>query len=196
MRSLLTLIVSALIASCAILRYKPISGIEEKPRQVIKEEPKIDLEAIKRVIEISCDETCTEQEKLDLVILTQEANRVFFSQCFKDFFINAEKLDFTNSATGEAVIKKLWQNDTKTTLSYFFKRRNFITGALVVGYEKGDGKVYANRLAWKYLSTKEKVSNLLHEITHIKGFVHNGNNVSGNEYSVPYQANRATEKCY
>ena len=146
-------------------------------------------------ITLLCDQTCTKEESLQSVIIADKVSDMIFGDCFQSYFEKKTKLDFTKD-TGAEVIQKLRSEPRTIGLTYFVKKRNPFTGNIVVGFENGDGKIHANRVAWSGMLLKDKVSNVAHEFCHFKGFKHNGNSPKGNEESVPYQANRAVETCF
>lgn len=191
----LALLVAAHLFSCSNLPRKPDlsapNGTATEPQPTKEPQP----ESNSGRIDIDCDSTCTAEEQKQLIILNDLVNQVWWSQCFKDYFMQKKTFYFTSMGSKE-IIDTLREGNIKTTLTYFYKRKNPFTGSIVVGFENGDGKIHANRYAWQGLNTEEKVSNIVHELTHKKGFSHDGNSYKGNENTVPYQANEAVEACF
>lgn len=150
---------------------------------------------IKNRVQLICDKTCTKEESLQSVIIADKVTEVIFGKCFEDYF-KAKSTFYFSKDTGAQVVAKLKSTKLDLGLTYFVKKRNPFTGNIVVGFENGDGKIHANRVAWSGMSFKDKVSNVAHELTHFVGYKHNGNSPTGNGESVPYQANRAVESCF
>ena len=150
---------------------------------------------IKNRVELICDATCTKEESLQSVIIADKVSEVIFGKCFESYFMAKQSFYFSKD-TGAQVVAKLKTKPLKLGLTYFVKKRNPFTGNIVVGFENGDGKIHANRVAWSSMTLKDKVSNVAHELTHFVGYKHNGNSPTGNGESVPYQANRAVESCF
>ena len=157
-------------------------------------EPILDAE-VKNRVELLCDATCTKEESLQSVIIADKVSEVIFGKCFESYFMAKQSFYFSKD-TGAQVVAKLKTKPLKLGLTYFVKKRNLFTGNIVVGFENGDGKIHANRVAWSSMPLKDKVSNVAHELTHFVGYGHNGNSPTGNGESVPYQANRAVESCF
>lgn len=141
-------------------------------------------------ITLECDTTCRQSERDAIPEIEKEVNRVIRTQCFEDFFNSQKNITSSDGLTGLQIVNKIRTTKVKTTMSYYYKRFT-----RTVGYEKGDGKIYANRKYWDFFKLVDKVSNVAHEATHLMGFHHNGNNPKGNELSVPYLTNQAVEKC-
>lgn len=183
------------LISCSNLRHKPDLNAPTETAPEPLPTPETQPESNLGRIDIDCDNTCTTEEKKQLIILTDLVNQVWWGKCFKDYFMEKETFYFTSMGSKQ-IIDALRDGNIKTTLTYFYKRKNPFTGSVVVGFENGDGKIHANRYAWSGLNTEEKVSNIVHELTHQKGFKHDGNSYKGNENTVPYQANEAVESCF
>ncbi|HNC40316.1 MAG TPA: hypothetical protein PK522_00880 [Nitrosomonas sp.] len=156
--------------------------------------PKIDSKRIN----ISCDSTCTHQEKIDLARIVAKLEAVQSSKCVTDYLkapdtaLDVKQLD---GMTLDAAIQKVLTSKVSTQLTYYYEGRNWFTKTLVIGYENGDGKVHANRAAWDYMSDCEKAGNLAHEISHQLGFHHDFERTARRPYSFPYVIGSAVEAC-
>lgn len=174
----------AFIASCSTNKIKSL--VDDINRIEVNETKPIE----EHNITLECDNTCTQSERKAIAEIEKSVNEVIRTQCFQDFFNAQKNIVLNQGLTGLQIVDKIKTTKVKTTLSYY--RNRF---SRVVGYEKGDGKIYANRKYWDFFKLSDKVSNVAHEATHLMGFHHNGNKASGNELTVPYLTNAAVEKC-
>jgi hypothetical protein len=129
-------------------------------------------------------------ERAAIPEIEKAVNEVIRTKCFEDVFNTPKNIQMNNNMSAQEIVIKIRTTKVKTTMSYY--RNRF---SRVVGYEKGDGKIYANRKYWDFFKLKSKVSNVAHEATHLMGFKHNGNSPKGNENTVPYITNAAVEAC-
>jgi hypothetical protein len=149
-------------------------------------------------IEISCDESCTQAEKDSLPALVAKLIDIEDGECFNEYLLdpkNGLDTEQLNGLTPVQAINVVTNAQVHTTLSYFYRPRNWFTKVIVVGEERGDDKVYANRAAWEFLPICDKISNLAHEISHQNGFSHDFSNTSKRPYSMPYEINQAIDAC-
>jgi hypothetical protein len=151
-------------------------------------------------INISCDDTCTDQEKKDLVQVVQKINEIESGDCFKGFLLdpkNGLDLNQTNGKTAAQTVESVTTARVSTQITYYSQKRNWWTKVIVDGFENGDGRIHANRIAHDDMSLCEKASNDAHEIAHgaPMSFSHDFQSTARRPYSLPYSINRAFEAC-
>lgn len=196
MKRILTIFLVSIATILGLQKIPANLKIESLPEVTFSPEPNPSPQVARIVI--ACDSTCTDQEKAELPKLVDLLTKTENSQCFKDYLSNG-KLDLSQAKnmTLDQVISLVTTSKVNSTLTYYYKRRNPFTGTIVVGYENGDGKIHANRAAWKNLTPCEKAANMGHEISHGKPmeFTHDYNNTARRPFSVPYMIGSAISAC-
>lgn len=162
---------------------------------VIKHEPKIvqqPLKApeLKRIITLVCNESCSEAEKLKLPLLERKLNETLGSQCFEDFMTaKGRPYRMIGKYTPEDIVKKL-RVPQVILVDYFY---HFMFP--VLGYDVAEQPVIhmnRNAIAIYNMDLCAEASVMAHEISHVKGFMHRGNeNNDYNNLTVPYTINHA-----
>jgi hypothetical protein len=138
-------------------------------------------------IKVTCS-GCASYYKNKLPIIELKLNSIVQGDCFKKSM--QPKIDMTNGLTSDQVTTKIVSAKETANIIFYYKRFS-----KAVGYENGDGNIYANTKFWSGYGICNMVSNVTHEVTHKLGFSHNGNSPAGNENTVPYRANAAIESC-
>lgn len=183
-------------------QIQPTSVIETvKPEAIASPTPSVEIISPKidsKRVSVSCDSTCTQDEKNALNRIVDKMMAIQASNCFSNYIkepstmLDAGQL---NMLTIDQAIKKVITSRVNTTLTYYYQSRNWFTKTLVIGYENGDGKIHANRAAWDYMSDCEKASNLGHELSHQLGFHHDFERTARRPYSLPYVIGDAVLEC-
>lgn len=146
-----------------------------------------------KILDLKCGKTCTDKEKIEAIEIEKVVNEILKGGCFHDE-LSKKKIDQTKD-NAETVSKKIKSAKVTRELAFFSKRRNPFTRSIVVGYEAGDGKIHANRIAWRDFDICEKSGNVAHEFTHAIGYSHRGNFPKGNENTIPYLSGEIAIKC-
>lgn len=143
-----------------------------------------------KIVTLSCDETCLDQERKEIPEIEAKLNETLKSKCFEDYFLDPKNaLTMTDGLSREQVIEAL-RLPTKIKVSYYYKR-----WTKAVAYEdyRYPGTIFLNRAKVSGWTSCEKASTGGHEMSHAKGFKHNGNSPGPNQTTVPYQVNHAFE---
>jgi hypothetical protein len=139
---------------------------------------------------LSCDSSCNDNQKKGIPEIESALNKTISSQCFADYFTTPKRqLDNTNGLTPSQIVDKL-RTPIDLTINYYYKR---FTSAL--GYESAPdfSTVHINAAKTGYFTNCQLASLVGHEMSHAKGFTHNGNSFGPNQYTIPYQVNHAFE---
>jgi len=150
------------------------------------------VDPLSPTITLDCDSTCLPNEVAQLPALQAKMNEVLNSDCLSAYFLTPHRrIDNRDDLTPEQVLLKLRQ-PSHLTLNYFYK-----SGTKEEGYESAvDFSVIHMNRAYTATWTLCEVTSLgLHEMTHTKQFWHPGgfNQAKKDYFTVPYQANNATE---
>ena len=148
----LAVLAMAHLFGCSTFHNKPDLNAPKETAPEPLDTPENTPETKSGKIQIDCDKTCTPEEQKQLIILSDLVNQYWWGECFKDYFERKQTFDFT-SMKGKEIVNTLRNGDIKTTLTYFYKRKNPFTGSVVIGFENGDGKIHANRYAWRNLNS-------------------------------------------
>lgn len=143
-------------------------------------------------LKLTCDQTCSTSQKASLPNIQTKLNDTVNGQCFSDYFTNPKTtLQNTNNLTREQIVSKL-REPISLTVNYYYKK---FTSA--VGYEdaKDYNVIHVNGAKVGGWSDCDMASLAGHEMSHAKGFYHNGNSPGPNQYTIPYQVNHAFEQC-
>lgn len=166
---------------------------------VIKHEPRIVQSPLKtgkaekrKIITLVCNESCTEGEVARLSILEEKLNETLGSQCFEDF-ITAKGRPYHMLKSDPAGIVKTMRSPQVILVNYFFHPVYTLAGFDVAEQPV----IHMNRAAIAVygMDACQEASVMAHEIAHVKGFMHRGND--NNEYNnstVPYVINHAFDK--
>jgi hypothetical protein len=161
---------------------------------VFKHEPKMVQSPLrvpdpKKIITLICDEKCSEGERLRLAILETKLNETLGSQCFEDFITAKGRPYHMLNENPESVVKRM-RTPQVILVNYFFHPAFGLAGFDVAEQPV----IHMNRasIAAFGMDACAEASVMAHEIAHVKGFMHRGN--ENNEYNnstVPYVINHA-----
>jgi hypothetical protein len=146
-------------------------------------------EPVNTNIILSCDQSCTDDERASIPKLEFTVESVMDSECFYDALTN-RSMTQTNGLTREAVVKKLRNKALNLTLSYYYEDSS------TVGYmDYRYPVIHANRKFYDKYSLCTKAGNIGHESSHFMDFTHDFLKTPRRPYSVPYSVNYAFSKC-
>ena len=143
-----------------------------------------------RIIALTCDGSCHPDERVQLPLIEEAMNRTLSSDCFTQYFKTpGRRLDLAQGLSPDQILAKL-RAPTSLTASYY---TNDHTPA--EGYEQSPNYslIHMNRSFTSTWPVCGIASLAAHEMTHTKGFWHNGNRPRPNYYTIPYQTNNAFE---
>lgn len=139
---------------------------------------------------LKCDSTCNASELAKVPLIAAKMNETLLSDCFHNFFLASQRVDNSKGLSREQIVSKL-REPSSLTLNYYYNRW---TRAL--GYESANdfGVIHFNRAKLGSFSACQLASLAAHEMSHSKGFFHNGNSPGPNRFTVPYLINTAFEE--
>lgn len=141
-------------------------------------------------VKLTCLGTCTKELSTMAQSIETKINETLAGECFKSYFLApSRQFKSTLSLTPSHIVDKL-RSGANLKLDCYFKR---FSNAL--GYESADdfSITHINCAKTYGWSACDYASLIAHEMSHSKGFFHDGNSPSGNETSIPYQINSAFE---
>lgn len=149
---------------------------------------------------LKCDSSCTTSEQAELPLLQAQMNSSLASSCFTGYFLAPGlRLDMANGLAPGQILSKL-REPASLTVSYFYTKWTFTPWPHITkeeGFEDPSdySTIHFNRYYTQGWTLVYKASLGLHEMSHTKGFMHNGNAAPPNYFTIPYQVNHATEQC-
>lgn len=140
-------------------------------------------------VTLVCDSTCTDKERLKVAQAQEHINFLRNSQCVVDYLLK-RKLTYTNNMTNDEILIDLGTREVKATVTFYQKNNN------TIGYRnKGSSIVHFNRKFHDKYDSCFTTSNAWHEVAHVMGYTHPSSKSTARSNSLPYQLNRAVEKC-
>jgi hypothetical protein len=136
--------------------------------------------------------TATERRKLQ--VAASHINRVLQSECFEKWLAKAP-IDFAQTdGRNRAKLLRHLRESAPAVVAHFYYRK---PPPNVVGYRKigGGYNIHLNRYYFNTWHTCTWGSTILHETSHAMGYDHDYKLTKSRPYSVPYQLNRAMERC-
>lgn len=148
-------------------------------------------------VSLKCDSTCTPDEVKEVDVIAQTMNIVIQSSCFQQFFEKQTRIDMAQGFSADAIVSIL-RKPQALTLNYFYRKwaAPFVK-TKEEGYEDASdfSVIHFNRYFTQNWAVCDKASLGAHELSHSKGFFHNGNLAAPNYYTVPYTVNHAFDSC-
>lgn len=144
-----------------------------------------------KAVTLSCDGTCTPDQKAELPAIEDALNTTLTSSCFNTYFNTpGRRIDLTNNLSPPAIVQKL-HTPAKLTVNYFYAG----WPSKEEGFEDASdySTIHFNYRFTDTWSICEVASLAGHEYSHTQAFYHNGNKAPPNYYTVPYQVNNSFE---
>lgn len=178
-----------MIKFLSILSFFTLTACVIKQERIIQQaysEPK------KKLVQLVCDENCTDSERARIPLLEKKINDTLGSKCFADFILTPNRpWNYLEGKRPSEVLNVMRQPQI-LLVSYFYHPIWQLEGYEVAG----QAVVHLNRnsIAHQNMSLCTEASLIAHEVAHAKGLNHRGNNHDDfNDLTPPYQVNHAFE---